>query len=175
MKKFIFLLIGIFLFSFGCSNEILETDSTLETANLKYSNTKMVPLKGEVFVSIDEYDDQGLGIIGKMSGHFSHLGKLKEANSIWENMSHDMSDFPNSITFTQDVMFCAANGDFLHGTYTGTLYLTNAEVYGFFVIDGGTGRFENATGQTNSDGYAWFDEFGRPAGMYLAGEGEISY
>lgn len=175
MKRIIFLLIGIFIFALGCNNEILDTDSALETVDLKYTKTKMVPLKGEVFVSVDEYDDQGLGIIGKMSGYFSHLGKLNETNSIWENMSNDMSDFPNTLTFTQDVMFCAANGDLLHGTYTGTVYFTNAEVYGLFVIDGGTGRFENATGQTNADGYAWFDEFGRPAGMYLTGEGEISY
>jgi len=175
MKKLIFLLVGIFIFAFGCNNEILEADSTLETVDLKYSNTKMVPLKGEVFVSVDEYDAQGLGILGNMSGYFSHLGKFKEANSIWFNISHDMSDFPNTISFTQDAVFCAANGDLLHGEYKATMNLSNAEVNGVFVIDGGTGRFENATGQTTANGYAWFDDFGRVAGMYLTGEGEISY
>ena len=52
--------------------------------------------------------------------------------------------------------------------------LTNSEVYGIFVIDGGTGRFANAIGQTNADGYGWYDEYGRISGMYLTGEGEIS-
>jgi hypothetical protein len=175
MKKLIFLLIGIFIFAFSCSNEILDTDSTLETVDLKYSNSKMVPIKGEVLVSIDEYDDQGLGIYGKMSGYFSHLGKFKEANSVWETVSHDLSQFPQAITFTQDAVFCAANGDLLHGLYTGTVDLTTLEVKGSFVIDGGTGRFENATGQTTADGYSWLDEYGRFGGMYLIGEGEISY
>ena len=174
MKRIIFLLIGIFIFALGCNNEILDTDSALETVDLKYTKTKMVPLKGEVFVSVDEYDAQGLGIKGNMSGYFSHLGKFKETKSIWENVSHDLKEFP-LITFTQDAVFCAANGDLLHGEYSGTMNFSNAEVKGLFVIDGGTGRFENATGQTNADGYAWFDQFGRVAGMYLTGEGEISY
>ena len=174
MKRIIFLLIGIFILSFGCSHDNLNTDSVLEEANLKYGVSKMLPIKGEVYVSVDEYDADGLGIVGKMSGYFSHLGKFNETKSIWTNISHDLSQFPPMITFVQDVAFCAANGDFLYGKYTGTMDWTTSEVYGTFVIDGGTGRFENASGQTSANGYAWYDEYGRIAGMYLSGEGEIS-
>jgi len=174
MKRIIFLLIGMLFIASGCSNEMLNTDSVLNEANLKQDISKMVPFKGEVFVSVDEYDADGLGIVGKMSGYFSHLGKFNETKSIWTNISHDLSQFPPMITFVQDVAFCAANGDFLYGKYTGTMDWTTSEVYGTFVIDGGTGRFENASGQSNADGYAWYDEYGRISGMYLAGEGEMS-
>jgi len=174
MKRIIFLLIGMLFIAFGCSNEMLSTESTMEEANLKYDISKKVPIKGEVYVSVDEYDAEGLGIVGKMSGYFSHLGRFNETKSIWTGISHDLSQFPPMITFVIDATFCAANGDFLHGIYTGTLDSTTSNIYGIYVIDGGTGRFTNASGQTNADGYAWFDEFGRVAGMYLAGEGEIS-
>lgn len=173
MKRIIFLLIGILFVAYGCSDNILNTDPVLEEANLKYAKTDKVPIKGEVFISVDEYDAQGLGIKGKMSGYFSHLGKLNETKSTWENMSHDLTQYP-LITFIQDVAFCAANGDLFYGTYTGVVDFTTLEVNGSVLIEGGTGRFENASGQFSGNGYAWPDDFGRVDGMYLAGEGEIS-
>lgn len=182
MKKIIFLLIGVFLFAFGCNNEILDTDSALETVdlkleavNLKYSKTKMVPIKGEASIAIDEYDTLGLGIKGKMSGYFSHLGKLNAMKSTWENVIHDLSQFPPMITFIQDVSFCAANGDLLHAIYTGVVDVTTSEVIGSCVFEGGTGRFEYASGQMYANGYASYDQTGLIIGMYLAGEGKISY
>jgi len=174
MKRIIFLLIGIFILSFGCSDEILDTNSALETANLKSANTKMIPTKGEVFISVDEYNAQGFGQNGKMSGYFSHMGKLDETKSTWVNLSHDFSQYPPMITIINDVVFCAANGDLLYASYTGHTDVTTSEVFGIAVFEGGTGRFINASGQTSVDGYAWYDEFGRVEGMYLAGEGEIS-
>ena len=173
MKRIIFLLIGIFILSFGCSDDTLNTDSVLEEANFKYAKTDKVPIKGEVYISVDEYDAQGLGVKGKMSGYFSHLGKLDETKSTWENMSHDLTQYP-LITFIQDLVFCAANGDLLYGTYTGIIDFTTLEANGSVLIESGTGRFENASGQFTGNGYAWPDDFGRVEGMYLAGGGEIS-
>jgi hypothetical protein len=89
-------------------------------------------------------------------------------------VSTDLSQFPPLITFTNDIVFCAANGDLLHATYTGVLDVTSFKVTGILVLEGGTGRFENASGQMNADGYALPNEAGNPEGMYLAGDGEIS-
>ncbi len=46
-------------------------------------------------------------------------------------------------------IWTAANGDELHGTYGGYLEVVSAtltEIHGTFTIDGGTGRFQHATG-----------------------------
>lgn len=174
MKRIIFLLIGLLFIASGCSNETLSTDSALEEANLKSAITKMIPIKGEVIISVDEYNELGLGKNGKMSGYFTHMGKLDETKSTWVNLSNDLSQYPLFISIVNDVVFCAANGDLIYGTYYGTTDVTTAEVKGSLVIEGGTGRFVNASGQTSASGYAWYDETGRAVGMYLAGEGEIS-
>ena len=134
----------------------------------------MVQIKGEVFITVDEYDAQGFGQKGKMSGYFSHLGKLNETKSTWENMSHDFSQYPPLITIIQDVVFCAANGDLVYATYTGHTDVTTSKVNGSAILEGGTGRFENASGQVTVNGYAEYDETGRVVGMHLTGEGEIS-
>lgn len=175
MKKIIFLLIGIFIFAFGCNNEILDTDPATETVDLKYSKTKMVPIKGEVIISVDEYDDQGLGINGKMTGYLSHMGKLNQEESTWVTLYHDFSQYPIVIQ-VNDIVFCAANGDLLYGTYTGYMNVDAPSVIdGICILENGTGRFENATGQSNVTGYAWFDDFGRVEGIRFICEGEISY
>lgn len=173
MKRTIFLL-GIFIFAFGCSDEILNSDPTLDSGNLRQTLTKYVPIKGEVLVT-HQYDDQGVALpYGNMSGYISHLGKLNEMKTTWTGISNDFSQFPPLITFVNDVVLCAANGDLLYTTYTGILDVTTFEVTGSLVFDGGTGRFENASGQMSADGYAMPNELGNPEGMYLAGEGEIS-
>jgi len=174
MKRIIFLLVGIFIFAYGCNDGLLNTDFALENGNLKKAEIKMVPIKGEVFITVDEYDAQGLGAKGKMSGYFSHLGKLNETKSTWENMIHDFSEYPPKIKFIQDIVLCAANGDLVYATYTGTINLTTAEINGFTDFEDGTGRFENASGQMTSSGKAEFDGTGRVVGIYLTGEGEIS-
>jgi len=174
MKRIIFLLIGIFIFAFGCNDDILPADAALENGTLKKAEVKMVPIKGEVFVTVDEYDARGFGLKGKMSGYFTHMGQLDETKSTWKNIIHDFSQYPPIITIIQDAVFCAANGDLVYATYTGHTDVTTAEANGFLVFEGGTGRFENASGQVTAYGYVEYDEIGRVIGMYLAGEGEIS-
>ena len=82
----------------------------------------ITPIKGEAFISFDEYDAQGLGVKGKMSGVLSHFGKLDEMQSTWENMSRDFSQYPPFIAFIQNIALCAANGDFVYATYSGLSY-----------------------------------------------------
>ena len=191
MKKIIFLLIGIFVFALGCNNEILDTDSALETldtdsaletvdlkleaVDLEYSKTRMVPVKGEVIISVDEYDEQGLGINGKMAGHLTHMGKLNQEESTWVTLYHDFSQYPPLVIQVNDLVFCAANGDLLYGSYTGYMDVTTSVVDGLCILENGTGRFENATGQSNVTGYPWYDELGRVEGIRFICEGEISY
>ncbi len=174
MKRIIFILIGMLFISFGCSNETLNTDSTFEEANLKSGVSKMIPVKGEVIISVDEYNEQGLGINGKMAGYLTHMGKLNQAESTWITLYHDFSQYPPFVIQVNDLVFCAANGDLLYGTYTGYLDVTTSVIDGFCVLENGTGRFENATGQSNVTGYPWYDELGRVEGIRFICEGEIS-
>jgi len=174
MKRIIFLLIGLLFIASGCSNETLNTDSALEEANLKSATTKMIPSKGEIIISVDEYDAQGLGIKGKMSGYLTHMGKLDETKSTWVTLYHDFSQYPPLVIQVNDLVFCAPNGDLLYGTYTGVLDITTSEINGSTVLEGGTGRFENATGQSTVTGYPWYDELGRVEGIRFISEGEIS-
>jgi hypothetical protein len=67
----------------------------------------------------------------------------------------------------------AANGDELMGTYSGSLKLNPAgyfEIHGLFVIHGGTGRFQDATGGGPASGAQF------PDGTFeLRLDGTISY
>jgi len=165
MKRLIFLLIGIFFVAFGCSDETLNTDSTLESGNLKHTITKNVPIKGEVFNHFyEEHPDYGT-----MSGFLSHVGKLNETESTWETV--DDGD-GNSLTFSKYIVFCAANGDKLTGRWDG-MFINQTDIVGTMFFEGGTGRFENASGQSTANGYLVFDG-GNFIGLYLAGEGQIS-
>ena len=174
MKRVIFLLIGILFIASGCSNETINTDSAFEEANLKSATTKMIPIKGEVIISVDEYDEQGLGINGKMSGYLTHMGKLNQEKSTWVTLYHDFSQYPPIIIQVNDLVFCAANGDLVYGSYTGYNDVTTSIVDGYCELKNGTGRFKNATGYSNVTGYPWFDEFGRVEGIRFVCEGEIS-
>ena len=174
MKRIIFLMIGLLFIASGCSNEMLNTNSELEQSNLSYAKNVMLPIKGEVIISVDEYDDQGLGINGKMSGYLTHLGKLNHVGSTWVTLYHDFSQYPPIVIQVNDLVFCAANGDLVYGTYTGYLDVTTSVIDGFCILENGTGRFKNVTGHTTVTGYPWYDEFGRVEGIRFVCEGEIS-
>lgn len=174
MKQFIFLLIGIFFIAFGCTEDLLDTDSILGNENLKHAEIKMVPIRGEIFGAVEEYTPQGFGIRGTMAGFFTHLGKLDEMNSIWENRSVDPSQLP-LLSYVNDIVFCAANGDLVYATYYGVVNVQTLEASGNLVFEDGTGRFENVSGELVGYGYSERDEStGRLVGVHLEGEGVIS-
>ena len=165
MKRIIFLMFGIFILAYGCNDGILPADSALENGALKKAEVKMVPVKGEIFNHFyEEHPDYGT-----MSGFISHIGKLNETESTWESV--DDGD-GNPLTVTKNIVICAANGDKLTGRWEAK-HINQTEVEGIMYFEGGTGRFENASGQTTASGYMVFDG-GQLIGMYLAGEGEIS-
>ncbi|WP_163709296.1 hypothetical protein [Mangrovibacterium lignilyticum] len=165
MKRIILLLISIFIIAYGCNDDILPADSALENGTLKNAEVKMVPIKGEVFNHFyGEHPDYGT-----MSGFLSHVGILNETESTWKSVD-DGDGSP--LTISKDIVFCAANGDKLTGRWDG-MFISQTELEGIMFFEGGTGRFENASGQTTANGYIVIDG-GKLIGMYLAGEGEIS-
>lgn len=57
-------------------------------------------------------------------------------------------------------LWTAANGDQLFGTYAGHMPLNPAgyfEIHGYFYVDGGTGRFQHATGEGPASGVQYMD------------------
>jgi hypothetical protein len=86
------------------------------------------------------------------NGHATHMGNIR----IWQH------HFVNvlSMTFYDGVfVWTAANGDTISGGYYGSMVPTSTgfEIHGYFTIDGGTGRFENAEGGGVASGMQYFD------------------
>jgi hypothetical protein len=80
------------------------------------------------------------------SGVATHMGKV----AVFQHHLVVPTADPNVLDFYEGAfVWTAANGDELHGTYSGHLQVVSAtltEIHGTFVIDGGTGRFKHATG-----------------------------
>jgi len=91
-------------------------------------------------------------------GRATHLG-----DCTW----HAVMRVYSNQTQDGDMIFTAANGDELHGSFVGTGYPDANGVshfQGTYEFDGGTGRFEHATGEGNywgtaviGDGLLYFD------------------
>lgn len=78
------------------------------------------------------------------SGQATHLGR-------WHNLGH-ISFEPMSETelaASGEVTFEAANGDLLDMDFEGVLDVTTGQASGIFIITGGTGRFDAASGVLN--------------------------
>lgn len=133
---------------------------------------KMLPIKGEVNVTINEYDNQGLGIGGTISGVFSHFGKLKESESTWHCERHSF-DAP-LLYYAHHLEACTANGDYVYGTYSGSINIETLEANAIWDINGGTGKFKKISGYMKVQGYAQRDKTGHTTGSSLIGNGEIS-
>src|SRR5262249_49487136 len=67
-----------------------------------------------------------------------------EATHLGEFTAVQIYVFSSSTDFTGSVVFVAANGDKLHGTFKGVDSPTG-DLTGTFTLDGGTGRFTHAT------------------------------
>jgi hypothetical protein len=86
------------------------------------------------------------------AGVATHMGKVAVFQSHYVTPTSD----PYLLDFSDGVfVWTAANGDELHGTYSGQLQVVSevlSEIHGTFVIDGGTGRFQSATGGGSASG-----------------------
>jgi hypothetical protein len=103
------------------------------------------------------------------TGQITHLGRFTTAQShCIDPTGTDPLAFTNGI-FT----FTAANGDTIFGTYSGRLVPTATpglfQVDGVFTIEGGTGRFANASGGGDASGETNLADPAGPATVILDG------
>jgi hypothetical protein len=86
------------------------------------------------------------------SGQATHMGRV----SIWQ---HHYVNVISMTFYDGTFVWTAANGDAIEGTYYGSLAPTSVgfEIHGYFAIEGGTGRFENAVGGGIASGMQYFD------------------
>jgi hypothetical protein len=92
------------------------------------------------------------------SGVASHMGKV----SVYQHHLVAPTADPNVLVFHDGVwIWTAANGDILQGTYSGQLVFNPTggyfEIHGYFYVDGGTGRFQHATGEGPASGTQGLD------------------
>jgi hypothetical protein len=93
------------------------------------------------------------------SGTCTHMGKVTVYQHHMVVPAADGGiDFYNGEFF-----WTAANGDIVMGTYSGHMTPNPAgylDIHGYWYIDGGTGRFQHATGQGPASGIQHFDGTG---------------
>lgn len=169
MKRLIFLLWCMSLFFAGCeTNDSLLPDVDV---NQKSAEMTMVPIKGELQSFVTE-SLNGIPVFGTLSGNISHLGKLISDKSTWYTISVEMNEQTWTITWEMFGSVCAANGDFLKYTLSGSFSIPDNKISGQIDFDGGTGRFSQAQGNMEFTGYA--DDPTNITAMYMQAEGLIT-
>lgn len=168
----------LFLFT-GCNKD--EFFGEEPDSNLKSAIVKMVPINGDLHVVLTKFDmvnEHPTPIGGPVEGIVSHLGLLMEG-SYWEAISyvrHDDLD-PSTVDYDIEGKLIAANGDELNFTTVGIithLGPVSGTWVGMMYFSGGTGRFENAVGEAESQGVLARDENGIPYSVDMHLEGRLS-
>jgi hypothetical protein len=180
MKKLIFTVVGALFLLVSCQSDDLQIDDAAkpDKATKVEKDFKIKNYAGEIFVDFDPGDPDagippsGTGAFEQIGGGIaSHIGQFTEYNTA------NIFDFPG----TFEGMFIAANGDEIHfgsrgfqcdGNYEfGEECPAGTPVILYYVIDGGTGRFEGAIGEFEINGK--FTPFGPYTGA--TGTGWIKY
>ena len=101
-----------------------------------------VPFKGSAEGAIVSAspDPAGLLVTVIADGNATHLGRFSREEVLLLN--------PGTGTIAGTIVFTAANGDQLSGLVAGQ-FTSPTTVAGTYTFTGGTGRFENATGQAD--------------------------
>jgi len=154
MKNLLFFISLIFVVSIGCQKDEISAELENE-ATLKVAKIKMVPLKGEI-IEIVDLDAGFMDCFGTpypsryldISGHLTHLGNVAGGFADLFNCRMEIrNEVPHLVTNVSGE-FMAANNDVLR--YEGELWFSledPSQAGSAFSITGGTGRWENATGQ----------------------------
>ena len=100
-------------------------------------------------------DPAGVVLLVLAEGDATHLGRFSREETILFN--------PATGALTGLIIFTAANGDQLSGTVEGG-FITSGTATGTYTFTGGTGRFQNASGEADfslstSDGVHFTVEF----------------
>jgi len=154
MRHLIFLItLSLSFLITGCDlNNPLNSDSENE-AELKSTELKMVPIKGKMESNVTE-SLNGIPVFGTLAGNISHLGKLMTDKSVWYTISVQMDEQTWTISWEMFGAVCAADGDLLKYTLSGTFSIPDNKISGQADFNGGTGRFSQARGFMKFTGYA---------------------
>ena len=168
IRTFFLIVCAIALFFTGCEKDDFFTESADNEA-LKRAVVKEVPIKMvEGYVVVTGFSDK-FPAMGLSYGIMTHLGKLQAEKSIWYTTGVEPDPVNQGILlWSQEGDWCAANGDLLHWTIVTNVEMGTDKVSGTAIFDGGTGRFENATGYFDLNGHVDPDN---PTTRFLVDEG----
>ncbi len=168
MKNFIFYLAGAIFLFVSCQSDDLQIDDSFKPdhATKVKKDFKIKNYAGDIYVDLSTGAFEQIG-----GGIASHIGQFTEYNTA------NIFDFPG----TFEGIFTAANGDEIHFISLGFQCDGDGYEFGdpcpgepvtlYYEIDGGTGRFEGATGEFKI--FGTFTQFGPYSGA--TGTGSIEY
>jgi len=106
------------------------------------TGTAPLPFKGNAEGTITGVSAgaEGVTLTGSAEGQATHLGQYTREEQLLLN--------PVTGTFTGTMIFTAANGDQLWCTIAGN-FISATDAIGIYTFSGGTGRFEQATGEAD--------------------------
>jgi hypothetical protein len=119
------------------------TALTLLGLGLSASAAPSVPFKGRadlVITGAEDLPPSSRQVTASATGQATHLGRFTRTETLIVNLSDG--------TFTGTLVFTAANGDQLKADVGGHFTSpTGDSAAGTYVFTGGTGRFQNASGE----------------------------
>jgi len=182
MKNRILILMLSVATLFACSSDSLINDEVnlsnqevnLETSSLKKAVARPFKIK-KVVGTWSSFPGDGnscsaivLNALGE--GTVTHLGLSTMFEEwCWNGLADDLG--------TRTLKITAANGDELWGTHNFILWTSATTFEEVLVFDGGTGRFENATGEFNESVEITYADPNNPfyGTFTLSGEGTLKY
>ena len=163
MKQLLFLLACIIMLSTCTNSDVILDDASMTTTLKKgHDKTVSVPLKSHFSVwNHTNPNDRSCGekpifkvtMIGE--GNMTHLGKMNTTMTF-------CNDTSNGEYWDTDIIFIAANGDELYASIPEGKVIPNEEENSNYYssrfndkmyFNGGTGRFEDASGEGWSNAY----------------------
>lgn len=167
MKNFIFYLAGAIFLFVSCQSDDLQIDDSFKPDNATKvkKDFKIKNYAGEIYVDFNPDTGEGTGDFLQIGGGIAtHIGQFTEYNTA------NIFNFPG----TFEGVYTAANGDEIwygsggfqcDGYDFGEECPAGTPVTLYYVIEGGTGRFEGAKGEFEING-----KF-TPSGPYTGGTG----
>lgn len=168
MKK-ILLLSAMILFAMGCQKEnaFQEAEKALKEDWGRGPAGVTVPAT-TWFTTVPDYTlevivcspvEIGIGVLegGFMKGHQTHGGRLQTMKSPWQINSCEIHMEEGYMTGYIAGKITVSSGDYYH--YTGVINtsIMDGSVWGTISVDGGTGRYKNAKGEFELNGYYDFE------------------